>query len=279
MCTTRRCSGNLMTRERKSMLTQILEKLRAWRNSPKLGQEGEVDEKYGWRDPLQLREQEVDTLLAALQAAPDTVAQSSEADECKETHAKSIDAVDAEVDGLINKFRWGIEAEATSRPLVDKLRDIAIARGQTRTDAVNKAAEWAKECDGLREQLREARKEIERLKESVDSRVPSLVARVATLTAERDEARKELAALKSAPGMREVDACIVTPEPYERGVTTVYGPVKYDGEKLADIARRSIASREEVVGLLRKLWWEIPVGAINLNRKWILRIIEIVEGK
>lgn len=43
-----------------------------------------------------------------------------------------------------------------------KLRDIAISRGQTRTDAVNKAAEWAKECEGLQEQ-------------------------VATITAERDE--------------------------------------------------------------------------------------------
>lgn len=40
--------------------------------------------------------------------------------------------------------------------LVD-LRDIAIARGRTRTDAVNRAAEWAKECEQLQA-------EVERLK-------------------------------------------------------------------------------------------------------------------
>lgn len=211
MCTTRRCFGNLMTHERKSMLTQVFEKLRAWRNSPKLGQNGEVDEKDGWRNPVQLREQEVDALLAALQAAEDE-----------------------EVDSLINKFRWGIEgieAEATSRPLVDKLRDIAITRGQ---------------------QLREAQELLDLSNEHgnltlefADHLQEEYKFQIATLTA-------ELAALKSAPAMAEVDACIFTPEPYQYGVTTVYSETKYDGKKLADIARRSIASRDEVVGLLKR---------------------------
>lgn len=72
--------------------------------------------------------------------------------------------------------------------------------------------------------------------------------KIATLTAERDESRKELAKLRSAPGMEEVDACVFKPEPIHNGVTSIYGPTIYDGKKLCNIARRAIASREEVVG-------------------------------
>jgi len=49
-----------------SELTKVFEKLEAWRASPKIGQEGQVDEVHGWRNPVQLREDEVDAILSAL---------------------------------------------------------------------------------------------------------------------------------------------------------------------------------------------------------------------
>lgn len=49
---------------------------------------------------------------------------------------------------------------------VCRLRDIAIARGQTRTDAVNKAAEWAKECEQLQAEIERLNQIIRELKDN-----------------------------------------------------------------------------------------------------------------
>lgn len=58
--------------------------------------------------------------------------------------------------------RWSCRQAAIE---LQNLYDIAIARGRTRTDAVNKAAEWAKECEALYG-------EIERLKGEIRSYAP-----------------------------------------------------------------------------------------------------------
>lgn len=71
------------------------------------------------------------------------------------------DAGDEEVERITNKILCQLQWSDIIR-----LRDIAITRGQTRTDAVNKAAEWAKECEVLRA-------EIERLKNEIGVYEPS----------------------------------------------------------------------------------------------------------
>jgi len=79
------------------------------------------------------------------------------------------DARDDEVDVLrrqlacnLTHFQMTPQETQECYEHIHKLRDIAIARGRTRTDAVNQAAEWAKECEALQEQLREAQAEVER---------------------------------------------------------------------------------------------------------------------
>jgi len=47
-----------------------------------------------------------------------------------------------------------------------------------------------------------------------------------------------------APQMAEVDACIVVPDPITRGVTTTYGSMRYDGQRLAEIAHSAILACE-----------------------------------
>lgn len=116
---------------------------------------------------------------------------------------------------------------------------------------------------------------------------------IATLTAERDETREELATLRSAPGMGEVDVLLYK----YRDIIKTLGHVgnnadRYDlqdvAQEIADLARRAIASREEaitsreeVVGLLKWLKAVAESAGLEfrpgLNRKTD-RILEIVEG-
>lgn len=200
-------------------------------------------------------------------------------------------ARDNEVDKLFVNAMHAIGVDESVNPegcrssqrSLEELHHLAITRGQ---------------------QLREAREEIERLKESVDSRVPSLVARIATLTAERDEAEKkgreagvagmmqamnaqcltinqlekQIAALKSCPAMEEVDNLRfnindVQLPPEERIKAAL---------EACDLARRSISSREEVVGLLVNLWaFERVRDVVNSVSDYppFTRIRDIVEGK
>lgn len=48
-----------------------------------------------------------------------------------------------------------------------------------------------------------------------------------------------------APQMAEVDACLYTPKPYQKGDTIVYSATKYDGPGLAEIARTAILAHEQ----------------------------------
>lgn len=73
-----------------------------------------------------------------------------------------VSALAAELVNFISEQQDRIKVLIHADELARKLRDIAIARGRTRTDAVNQAAEWAKECEALQEQLREAQAEVER---------------------------------------------------------------------------------------------------------------------
>lgn len=152
------------------------------------------------------------------------------------------------------------------------------------------------------QKLSEAREEIERLKRENDSGISEgdprvcshgfvdltptdyeqLQSQIATLTA-------ELAALKSAPGMEEVDALAYWPD--HEFKSQQYTKI----QQLADLARRSIASREEVeevVGLLRWLdeFWDFKEVKKCLceyasdkvygdGQQKARRILEIVEGK
>jgi len=129
-------------------LTKVFEKLEKWRASPKIGQEGQVDEVHGWRNPVELREHEVDAILS-LRSAGD--------EEVDKLFVNAMHAIG--VDESVNP-----EGCKSSQRSLEELHHLAVARGQTRTDAVNKAAEWAKECEQLQNQLREAHAEIERLK-------------------------------------------------------------------------------------------------------------------
>ena len=108
---------------------------------------------------------------------------------------------------------------------------------------------------------------------------------IATLAAERDEARKELAVLKAAPGMEDIDALEKQlDEHYKPKFGMVRRPSEITRDSF-DLARRSIAAREEVVGLLGWLWKIIVCNELILS--YIRRcdkpeakaILEIVEGE
>lgn len=125
--------------------------------------------------------------------------------------------------------------------------------------------------------------------ELIDSRY-----KIESLTAERDEARKELAELRNAPGVEEIDALeneyLFTLKTLGHlGSLADRYSLRDIAVKLADIARRSIASRDEVVGLLK---WVNVVGNISdlireyaeshfdtLDRTNAKRFLEIVEGE
>lgn len=125
-----------------------------------------------------------------------------------------------------------------------KLRDIAITRGQTRTDAVNKAAEWARECEGLREQIVTLTTERDEARSKLEKQIDITYEAKAVVS----QMQKELAALKSCPAMAEVDALVAKwnePGPWEPEV------VSEALREYETLTRRSISSREVVIeGLL-----------------------------
>lgn len=126
--------------------------------------------------------------------------------------------------------------------------------------------EWIKltgEMECLRNDLREAREEKKADMEAIDC----LAGDVERLTAERDEARKELAALRSAPGMEEVDAIL----------NDVNSSVFANQERLSNIARRAIASRDEVVGLLDHILSCIITVRQENTPEWMEYIVEEVN--
>jgi len=137
--------------------------------------------------------------------------------------------------------------------------------------------------------LTEENKRLHDEAEVSDSLVLTLQEEVKMLTTERDEARKSLAELRSAPDIEDVDAA------KQRVLMGIGNPhvswasVKECVEFLASIARRAIASRDEVVGLLK--WWVSfkdgfgqleGMSAGSAVEEWkdnARRILEIVEGK
>lgn len=135
-----------------------------------------------------------------------------------------------------------------------KLRNIAITRGQ---------------------QLREAQAEIESY-ESQELETTQVIINHRNFIADQkktiDSLTAELAALKSAPGMAEVEAL-------ESAWRDSMNSVAYV-EMIISLARRSIAAREEVVGLLK---WVFRNQDLQSDRAILSdearRILEIVEGR
>ncbi len=133
------------------------------------------------------------------------------------------------------------------------------------------------ESDEARSELEDAqRQEIETIAAVINHRklIDEQKQKIDFLTA-------ELAALTSAPGMAEIDALTYWPD--HEFKSQQYPKI----QQLADIARRSIASREEVVGLLKWCWLMFDSSIVDLaadqgDEEGISearRIIEIVEGK
>ena len=60
----------------------------------------------------------------------------------------------------------GADHCGVSTDAVRELARVAITRGRTRTDAVNKAAEWAKECEALEEEVERLNQIIRELKDN-----------------------------------------------------------------------------------------------------------------
>lgn len=239
------------------------------------------------------------------------------------------DAGDEEVERLTNEILYQLRTSD-----IAKLRDIAIARGQQLREAREKCEHKSQQVDSqvsivseMQSQVTTLTEENKRLhdeSEVSDSLVLTLQEEVKMLAKERDEARRinndtlessvrevvklrdgvekdierlslELAELRSAPGIEEVDkVCEV-----------VYDAIKdYDFDRdceddlgaLCDIARRAIASREEekqradeVAGLLK--WWVSfkdgfgqleGMSAGSAVEEWkdnARRILEIAEGE
>ena len=133
--------------------------------------------------------------------------------------------------------------------------------------------------------------------EELENENQSLKSQIATLTAERDEAireskcshevamlagneaidsagevyllKQELAALKSAPGMTDLNGL-------ESAWRDSGNPVAYV-EMIIDIARRSIAAREEVVGLLKHILSCIITVKQENTPEWMEYIAEEVN--
>jgi len=150
--------------------------------------------------------------------------------------------------------------------------------------------------------LTEENKQLHDEAEVSDSLVLTLQEEVKTLTAERDEARKLLSELHSAPEMKEVDALGTALLDVIQTISNRYGigvagvNATRRAKDVIAIARRAIVSREaekqraeEAVGLLK--WWVSfkdgfgqleGMSAGSAVEEWkdnARRILEIVEGK
>lgn len=91
------------------------------------------------------------------------------------------------------------------------------------------------------------------------------------------EAMEEIERLKSAPAMEEVDALVAKEDSLSAKMSAGHYLLFINA---CDIARRSNTSREEVVGLLKELWWKIPSSeTVHYKGEWVQRIRKIVEGK
>jgi predicted RNase H-like nuclease (RuvC/YqgF family) len=230
------------------------------------------------------------------------------------------DAGDEEVERLTNEILYQLRTSD-----IAKLRDIAIARGQQLREAREKCEHKSQQVDSqvsivseMQSQVTTLTEENKRLhdeSEVSDSLVLTLQEEVKMLAKERDEARRinndtlessvrevvklrdgvekdierlslELAELRSAPGIDEVDEIL----------RDVNSSMFDNQERLASITRRAIASREEekqradeVAGLLK--WWVSfkdgfgqleGMSAGSAVEEWkdnARRILEIVEGK
>lgn len=130
---------------------------------------------------------------------------------------------------------------------VRNLRMAADAAG--RVDLQSQIATLAAERDGLNEALSLAGKDVDRLTAERDEARTKLEKQI-DITYEAkavvSQMQKELAALKSAPGMEEVDALVAKEDSLSAKMSAGHYLLFIND---CDIARRSIASREEVVGL------------------------------
>lgn len=189
------------------------------------------------------------------------------------SHRNSAAAGDEEVDELTVEAGNGIGTDyyidkrgcSAATESLNKLRDIAIARGRTRTDAVNRAAEWAKECEGLEQTIAtltaerdEARKEVEQLRMAVGCATTikgDMVMRADDPLGMMQEVCAYVKSLRSCPEMGEVDAI----EDWLEGKEIEFGVVRRIKRLVEMVGQLSAALTEErkrgdeVAGLLR--WW------------------------
>ncbi len=168
-----------------------------------------------------------------------------------------------------------------------KLRDIAIARGQQLREAREETTEdmeaiacLSGDVERLTAERDVAREEIEMyeaMKEGFTARATDLEIRIRSLT-------EELTALRSAPGMEEVDTVVrqMCVDIEDVQGTQNYLDAKNSLIELETVLRRAIVSWDEVVGLLK---WLCINTNIRLALDWcgsspkIKRILEIVEEK
>jgi len=123
-------------------------------------------------------------------------------------------------------------------------------------------------CAAVIAERDEAQEEVQRLRGQV-AKIDNLIEQVQML-------EERLAALRSAPGMEDVDECF---QNYNGNYTRNQ---ICDVPRLESIARQAITSRDEVVGLLKWLKAVAESAGVEfrprLNRKTD-RLLEIVEGK
>lgn len=148
----------------------------------------------------------------------------------------------------------------TAKEALDKLYDMTIARGQTRTDAVNRAAEWAKECGRLDEEIERLKSKLEHKSQQVEAQV-SLVtemqAKIDYLTEENKRLHDEAQVADSLVLTLQEEVKVLTKErdearsrgDYFRDGAAEWKEINRMAESERDEARKELAELRKAPGM------------------------------